>query len=97
MPSYLSLLNWTEQGIRNVKDAPTRLDAAKAAAQALGGRIIFYYMLLGEYDVATLVELPSDEAAAKFLLEQGRLGNVRTHTMRAFTEQESRDILGGLS
>jgi len=96
MPSYLSLINWTEQGISNVKDSPARLDAAKAAIAAAGGRMIFFYMTMGEYDLATLIEVPDDEAAARVLLQLGAGGAIRTTTMRAFTEQEYRDLIASL-
>ena len=97
MPSYLSLINWTDQGVRAVKESPQRLDAVKQAAQAAGGRLIFFYMLMGEYDLATLLELPDDETAARLLLTIGSLGNVRTTTLKAFTEDEYRRIIAGLS
>ncbi|MBI4282711.1 MAG: GYD domain-containing protein [Chloroflexi bacterium] len=96
MPSYLSLINWTDQGIRSVKDSPTRLDAVKQAARDAGGRVIFFYLTMGQYDIATLVELPSDEVAARFLLTLGSQGNVRSTTLKAFTEQEYRNIIGSL-
>ncbi len=94
MPSYLSLLNWTEQGVRNIKDSHERLDAAKQAARDAGGRIVFFYMTMGQYDLAVLTEFPDDEVAAKFLLSIGGLGNVRSTTMKAFTEAEYRSIIG---
>ena len=96
MPSYLSLINWTEQGIANVKDSPGRLDAAKQAIEAAGGRMIFFYMTMGEYDLATLIEAPDDETAARVLLALGAQGSIRTKTMRAFTEEEYRSIVGSL-
>ena len=96
MPSYLSLINWTEQGIANVKDSPGRLDAAKQAIETAGGRMIFFYMTMGEYDLATLIEAPNDEAAASVLLALGSQGSVRSKTMRAFTEEEYRGIVGNL-
>ena len=58
MASYLTLLNWTEQGIKNVKQSPDRLEAVKQAARDAGGRVIFFYMLMGQYDLATLVRAP---------------------------------------
>jgi uncharacterized protein with GYD domain len=97
MPSYLSLASWTDQGVRNLKDSPSRLEAFKEAVRSGGGRLIFFYMLMGEHDFATLIEMPDDATAARVLLELGRLGNIRTHTMRAFTEDEYRAIIGGLS
>ena len=96
MPSYLSLINWTEQGVRDVKGSPERLDAVKKAAEAAGGRVIFFYMLMGDYDLATLFELPDDEAAARVLLAAGMGGNVRSKTYKAFTEDEYRKIIGSL-
>ena len=96
MPSYLSLASWTDQGIRDLKSAPDRLDAVKEAVQAAGGRVIFFYMLMGEYDMATLIEMPDDDAAAQVVLRTGMSGNVRTQTMKAFTEEEFRTVIGGL-
>lgn len=96
MPSYLSLINYTEQGIKNIKESPARIDAAKQAIQAAGGRLIFYYLLLGHYDVATLVEFPDDDAAARFALTLGAQGNVRSSTLRAFTEDETRGLIASL-
>ncbi len=93
MPSYLSLISWTDQGVRNVKSSPARLDAVKAAAQAAGGKVIFTYMTMGGYDMAILVELPNDEVAAKLLLGAAMQGNVRSKTMKAFTEAEYRNII----
>ena len=96
MPSYLSLISWTDQGVRNVKDSPARLDAVKKVFEAGGGRLIFFYMLMGEYDLATLIEMPNDEAATKALLSIGAAGNIRTTTMKAFTEAEYRAIIASL-
>jgi len=96
MPSYLSLIKWTEQGVQDIKNLPQRIDAARQTIEAAGGRMIFYYMLLGEYDVASLAELPDDESAARVLLTIGGRGNVRTTSMKAFTEQETRDIVASL-
>lgn len=94
--SYLSLINWSDQGIRNVKDSAQRFDAFKDAVTAAGGRVIFLYMTLGEYDLAALTELPDDSAAARLLLSVSALGNIRTTTLRAFTEAEFRGIIDSL-
>ena len=96
MPSYLSLVNWTDQGVRNVKQSQQRLEAVKQAVQAAGGRLIFFYMTMGEYDLATLFEAPDDETMARVLLSIASQGNVRTKTLRAFTEDEYRRIIGAL-
>ena len=96
MPTYLSLLNWTEQGINNVKDSPKRLDAVKKSLKEMGGELKAFYMLQGAYDAALISELPNDEALAKLLLKVGAAGNVRTTTMRAYPEAEYRKIMGAL-
>ena len=96
MPTYLSLLNWTDQGIKNVKDSPKRLDAVKKALQGIGGDVKAFYMLQGTYDLALIMEAPNDEALAKLLLKVGAAGNVRTTTMKAYPEAEYRKIIGEL-
>jgi uncharacterized protein with GYD domain len=96
MPHYLSLLRYTQQGIAKVKDSPTRLDAARKAAEAAGGKIHGWYLTMGQYDAALIAEFPNDEACAKFFLSVGALGNVTTETLKAFTEAEYRKIIGSL-
>ena len=96
MPSYLSLINWTEQGVKAIKQSPERLDAVKQATQAAGGRMIFFYMTMGRYDLVTLYEVPNDDAAARVSLQLGMGGNVRTTTLRAFTEDEYRKLVGSV-
>jgi uncharacterized protein with GYD domain len=96
MPTYISLTNWTDQGIRNVKDVPKRLDAARETIKAAGGELKGIYMTMGAYDLVTIAEAPNDEVVAKMLLTIGALGNVRTTTLRAFTEAETRTIIASL-
>lgn len=96
MASYLTMLNFTEKGVGDIKSGPDRLDAAKKAIEAAGGRMIFWYLTMGEYDAVSLVELPEDEAAATLLLSIASQGNIRTTTMRAFTEDEYRSIIAAL-
>ena len=96
MPSYLTLGKWTEQGIHNIKEGPQRLEAAKKAARDAGGKMVFFYLTMGEYDFASLLELPNDDAAAKLLLTLGSQGNIRSTTLKAFTENEYRRIVGTL-
>ncbi len=96
MPTYFVLINWTDQGIRNIKDSPKRVDAAKKAIKGIGGEVKAFYMLQGSFDAVLIVEVPSDEALAKFLLTISSLGNVRTTTMRAYPEAEYRKIIGEL-
>ena len=97
MARYIMLVNWTDQGIRNVKDSPKRLDAARDLAKGLGADLKEFYMTMGDHDMVTILDAPTDEAAAKFALRLGGLGNVRTKTLKAFTESEYRSIIGSLA
>lgn len=97
MATYILLVNWTQQGIENINDSPQRLDQAKAAVRAAGGEITAFYMTLGQYDIVCVVEAPDDAALAKVLLELAAAGGIRSQTLKAFPENEYRDIIGGLS
>ena len=97
MATYLMLLNWTDQGIRNVKESPKRLDAAKELAKDVGGEIKTVYMTQGTIDLVLVAEMPNDEKVAGFVLKLGSLGNVRTTTLKAYSEDEYRKIIGGLN
>jgi uncharacterized protein with GYD domain len=97
MPTYLSLVNFTDQGIRNIKDSPKRLDATKRALQKLGGELKSFYLTQGTFDAVLVFEVPSEEALTTFLLSTGAAGNVRTTTVRAFTEEEYRKHIKALS
>ena len=96
MPTYVGLFNFTEQGIKNVKQSPDRLDAAKAAAAGLGGELSAFYLTMGVHDIVAITEFPDDEAAARFALALGRGGYVRGNTLKAFTEAEYRKIVADL-
>ncbi len=96
MPTYISFASYTDQGIRNVKDSPKRLDAAKDLAKDLGGELKQFYLTMGAYDIVIVLDLPGDNAAAKFALSLCSLGNVRTTTVKAFTEAEYQDIVASL-
>jgi uncharacterized protein with GYD domain len=96
MSTYFILINWTDQGIKNIKDSPKRVDAAKKAVKDIGGEVKAFYMIQGNYDAVLIVEVPSDDALAKFLLTIGSLGNVRTTTLKAYPEAEYRKIIGEL-
>ena len=97
MATYLMLLNWTDQGIKNVKESPKRLDAAKKLAKDSGGEFKTFYMTQGSFDLAVVVEMPNDEKLAGFVLKLGSLGNVRTTTLKAYSEDEYRRIIGSLN
>ena len=96
MSTYISLVNYTDQGIRNIKASPKRLSDTKKLAKSLGGNIKQSFLTMGGYDIVAVVELPSDEAAAKFALTVGSAGNLRTTTLKAFTESEYRKIIAAL-
>ena len=97
MVTYLMLLNWTDQGIKNVKDSPKRLDGVKKLAKDLGGEVKSFYMTLGAYDLVLIVEMPNNDKLANFVLKLGSLGNVRSTTLRAYSEDDYRRIISGLS
>ncbi len=96
MPSYLVLGNYTEQGMQNIREMPVRREAVKESIRDAGGRMIFWYLTLGEYDFVSVVEVPDAETAATLLLTLGTEGNVRTATMRAFTEDEASVLTASL-
>ncbi len=96
MPTYISLINYTDQGVRNIKDSPKRLDAAKKLLKDLGGEFKQFYLTMGSHDIVVVAEAPSDDAMAKFLLALSSLGNIRTTTLKAFPEAEYRKIIQGL-
>ena len=96
MPHYVSLLRYTPQGIAKIKESPARLDAARKAAQAVGGKLQSWHLTMGKYDAVIIAEFPDDEACAKFMLSVGALGNISTQTMKAFNEEEYRKIVGSL-
>ena len=93
MPAYVSLIHWTEQGIKNYKDTSERLDNFTKLAESKGGRVREALYTVGEYDMVIVTEFPDDETATAALLQTGSLGNVRTNTMRAFTAGEMGGII----
>lgn len=97
MATYIGLLKYTQQGIKDVKGGPARLDAAKKAYAAAGGAIKAFYLTMGRYDLVVVAELPDDTAAAKLALQIGSLGNITSETLRAFSEDEFRTIINSLS
>ncbi len=95
MPRYITLIKWTDQGIRTVKDSPKRAEAARKQAEQMGGKLQLWYTL-GEYDIVSLGEFPDDGTLQKFLFWVGSLGNVRTTTLKAWTEEEAAKIISQL-
>ncbi len=97
MATYITLLNYTDQGAKNMKGVPERVLANRQALENIGGRLHSYRLTLGEYDAVVTIEAPDDEAYATFVLNIAAQGNIRTTTLKAFTEEESFRILGNLS
>jgi uncharacterized protein with GYD domain len=96
MPTYITLLNWTEQGMGKIKDSSKRLDAGRKAFKKAGCELKDVYLTMGPYDLICTIEAPDSESAAKAILSLGAAGNVRTLTLPAFAEDEYRKIIGSL-
>ena len=93
MPTYITLMKWTEKGISAIKGSPARLDAGKEGFKKAGMEIKETFLTMGRYDLVCVIEAPDDETAASVLLAADLLGNIRTQTMRAFTTSEMDKIL----
>ncbi len=94
MPNYVCLFNWTDQGIRNVKDTLERVDrASELAEEKYGVKLGEIYWTVGPYDLVSVFEAPDDESVSAFLLELGSVGNVRSVTLRAYDREEIGGIL----
>jgi uncharacterized protein with GYD domain len=93
MPTYITLYNWTEKGIKDVKDAPARIRASIKSAEAAGGKVHGVYLTMGKYDLVAISEAPNDEIMSAALLAQGMQGNVRSTTLKAFTVEQFAEIL----
>jgi uncharacterized protein with GYD domain len=97
MATYISLIKITPQGITSIKEGPARLDAGKEALKVFGSELKAFYLTMGRYDIVAISDAPDDAAAAKVALAIGAAGNVATETLRAFTEDEYREIVAALS
>jgi uncharacterized protein with GYD domain len=93
MASYVTLMHFTEQGIRNIKETTKRAEAFKEAARKAGVTVKEIYWTLGRYDLVATTEGPDDLSATALGLALGAMGNVRTETMRAFAAEEMKQIL----
>jgi uncharacterized protein with GYD domain len=96
LATYIGLLNYTQEGIANIKESPNRLDVAKKAAKALGAKIKDFYLVMSQYDMVITMEAPDDETVARFVLAVGSGGAIRTQSFRAFTEDEYRQVIASL-
>ena len=93
MPTYITLYKMTEQGIKNVKDAPGRIQEGIKNWEGAGGKLIGFYATQGEYDYVGIAEHPDEEVATAFMLGMGAQGNVRTTTLRAFSPDQFASIV----
>ena len=93
MPSYVNLMNWTEQGVRADRDSVGRRERADALAERHGAKIAHAYWIMGLYDIVSVIEAPDDESITAMMLELTAEGNVRTHTQRAFDHDQMQAIV----
>ena len=96
MPTYIALLNWTQQGVSKVGSSAKRLDAGRKALKKAGVEMKDVYLTMGRYDMVCVIEAPDDETYAKAILGLASQGNVSTETLKAFSEDQYRKIIGSL-
>ncbi len=96
MTTYIMLMSWTEQGAKNVRDSPKRLDAARKQLGEMGGSFKAFYLTMGEYDMVAVVEAPDDAVLARFALMLAANGNLKSRTLKAFPEFAYREIISSL-
>jgi uncharacterized protein with GYD domain len=97
MPTYIALLKWTPQGLQNLKASPSRLDATRNSLESAGVTMKEFYMVTGRYDMIVIGEATDEGVMARALLSTTSKGDFSSETCRAFTEQEYRQIIGGLA
>ena len=96
MNTYVALVNWTQKGIQEFRDSPARVEKAKAAIVAGGGEMKSFYLTMGRYDMVAVIESPDDATYAKVMLVLGSKGGIRTETLKAFPEDEYRDLVADI-
>jgi len=94
--TYMTLINFTEQGVRKIQDTVSRFNDGEKLLQSMGGRVIGCWWVMGQYDEVIIFEAPDDETTARFIAPVVKLGNVRTTTMRCFSQEEAARVFGGL-
>jgi uncharacterized protein with GYD domain len=93
MPTYITLYKLTEQGVKDIKNAHGRIEEGIKAFEGMGGKVLGFYVVMGEYDYVAIGEAPSDEVAMTFALALGSAGNVRTTSLKAFTKEELAEMV----
>lgn len=96
MPTYIALANYTERGLQQIRESPKRLDGLYERLREMGGEIKTFYLTMGEHDIVFIYEAPDDAVSARFLLQVGAAGFIRTRTMRVFPETAFRQIIASL-
>jgi len=97
MPMYIAMANWTDQGVKNLKDSEDRAKAFKKMATEMGCTVHGLFFTMGRYDIAVRIEAPDDVTMSALTSKLASLGNVRTETMRAYTEAEFAQIMKKVS
>jgi uncharacterized protein with GYD domain len=92
MPTYVTLIHYTEQGVKTFKDLKSRLEETRRAGESVGAKLNAFYLTMGQYDAVVISEAPDDATVAKLALAAAGRGNVRTETLRAFNEDEAMRI-----
>ena len=96
MNTYLILVNFTQQGVQNIKDSPSRVDAYRRLCEESGGKMISFNLAMGRYDLVVLVELPDDVTIAKLNLATASKGNIKTETLKLYSESEYQEIIASI-
>jgi uncharacterized protein with GYD domain len=96
METYIILGDYTQEGVSKIKESPARVEAARKATEAAGGKFLSWHLTLGRYDFVAIVEAPDAKTGATVLLAIGAQGNSRTETMRALTEEEFKEVVSGM-
>jgi uncharacterized protein with GYD domain len=96
MPTYIALLKWTQQGAADVKASPKRLDAGRKAFKKAGAEIKETWLTMGRYDLVCVIDAPDDETLARLMLQLGSAGNIQSETLKAFSEDQFRKIIGSI-
>lgn len=96
MPTYIALLNWTADGIQQIKESPKRLDEGRKAFKKLGVKLKDTYLTMGRYDLVCVLEAPDDETFARAVLTLGSKGATRSETLKAFSEADYRKIIDAI-
>ncbi len=96
METYIILGSYTKEGAGEIKESPARIEAARNAVEAAGGKFLVWYLTMGRYDFVAITQAPNSKTAAAILLTLGSQGKIQTETLRAFTEDEFKEIVLGL-